>query len=285
MDYQKLKNQYSEDYNRLNKKYNLISTLRLLVTITLVFLIYKSFKTSDIIFILFSVSVFICFILLLKIHEKISWNRKIKKYLISINNDEIIYLKREGIPFENGAEYVDFKHFYSFDLDFFGTNSLFQNLNRTATYIGSKKLSELLLTLLENNEIKSNQQAINELSKKIEWRQYLLSLAKITKDSKNNYKKLIDWTEAKQEKISKLLNIIFYITPIVFIVSIITNILTNNPFFTYTAFTFFLINLALAVTQLKKIKREIIDSDKISEIVKQYGLIIEKIENEKFVMQ
>ena len=282
MDYQKLKNQYSEDYNRLNKKYNLISTLRLLVTITLVFLIYKSFKTSDIIFILFSVSVFICFILLLKIHEKISWNRKIKKYLISINNDEIIYLKREGIPFENGAEYVDFKHFYSFDLDFFGTNSLFQNLNRTATYIGSKKLSELLLTLLENNEIKSNQQAINELSKKIEWRQYLLSLAKITKDSKNNYKKLIDWTEAKQEKISKLLNIIFYITPIVFIVSIITNILTNNPFFTYTAFTFFLINLALAVTQLKKIKREIIDSDKISEIVKQYGLIIEKIENEKF---
>ena len=282
MEYQKLKNQYSEDYNRLNKKYNLISTLRLLVTITLVFLIYKSFKTSDIIFILFSVSVFICFILLLKIHEKISWNRKIKKYLISINNDEIIYLKREGIPFENGAEYVDFKHFYSFDLDFFGTNSLFQNLNRTATYIGSKKLSELLLTLLENNEIKSNQQAINELSKKIEWRQYLLSLAKITKDSKNNYKKLIDWTEAKQEKISKLLNIIFYITPIVFIVSIITNILTNNPFFTYTAFTFFLINLALAVTQLKKIKREIIDSDKISEIVKQYGLIIEKIENEKF---
>ena len=282
MDYQKLKKQYSEDYNRLNKKYNLISTLRLLVTITLVFLIYKSFKTSDIIFILFSVSVFICFILLLKIHEKISWNRKIKKYLISINNDEIIYLKREGIPFENGAEYVDFKHFYSFDLDFFGTNSLFQNLNRTATYIGSKKLSELLLTLLENNEIKSNQQAINELSKKIEWRQYLLSLAKITKDSKNNYKKLIDWTEAKQEKIPKLLNIIFYITPIVFIVSIITNILTNNPFFTYTAFTFFLINLALAVTQLKKIKREIIDSDKISEIVKQYGLIIEKIENEKF---
>jgi len=282
MDYQKLKNQYSEDYNRLNKKYNLISTLRLLVTITLIFLIYKSFKTSDIIFILFSVSAFICFILLMKIHERISWNRKIKKHLISINNDEIIYLKREGIPFENGTEYIDFKHFYSFDLDFFGANSLYQNLNRTATYIGSKKLSELLLTLLKNDEIKSNQKAINELSKKIEWRQHLLSLAKITKDNKDNYQKLIDWTETKQEKVTKALNIVFHITPIVFIISIITNMITNNPFFIHIAFAVFLINLVLAVTQLRKIKKEIIDSDKISEIVKQYGLIIEKIETEKF---
>ena len=281
-EYLKFKKKYSGDYNRLNKKYNLISTIRLFVAITLIFLIYKSFKTNEIIFILLSVLIFMFFILLMKIHEKISWKRKIKKCLILINNDEIIYLKREGIPFENGVEYVDFKHFYSFDLDFFGTNSLFQNLNRTATYIGSKKLSELLLTLLQNNEIKSNQQAISELSKKIEWRQYLLSLAKITKDSKDSYQKLIDWAEAKQEKISKPINVIFHITPIVFISSVITNILTNNAFFIYIAFAFFLINLALTVTQLRKIKQEIIDSDKISEIVKQYGLIIEKIENEKF---
>lgn len=281
-EYLKLKKQYSEDYNRLNKKYNLISAIRLFAAITLVFLTYKSFKTYDIIFILLSVLVFILFILLMKIHEKISWNRKIKKHLISINNDEITYLKREGIPFENGSEYADFKHFYSFDLDFFGTNSLFQNLNRTATYIGSKKLSELLLTLLKNDEIKSNQHAISELSKKIEWRQHLLSLAKITKDNKDNYQKLIDWTEAKQEKISKALNIVFHITPFVFIISIITNIITNNPFYIYIASAFFLINLVLAVTQLRKIKKEIIDSDKISEIVKQYGLIIEKIETEKF---
>ena len=186
------------------------------------------------------------------------------------------------MPFENGEEYIDFKHFYSFDLDFFGTNSLFQNLNRTATYIGSKKLSELLLTLLKNDEIKSNQHAINELSKKIEWRQYLLSLAKITKDSKENYQKLIDWTEAKQETISKALYIVFWISPIVFIVSIIANIVTYNPFFTSITFAFFLINLVLTATQIKKIKREIINSDKISEIIRQYGLIIEKIENEKF---
>lgn len=282
IEYLKLKKQYSDNYNRLNKKYNLISTIRLLTAITAAFLIYKYFKTYDIVFIFLSVLIFILFVLLIKIHKKISWNRKINKQLISITDDEIIYLKGEKIPFENGSEYVDFKHFYSFDLDFFGANSLFQNLNRTATYIGSKKLSELLLTLLKNDEIKSNQQAIMELSKKIEWRQYLLSLAKITKDNKDNYQKLIDWTEAKQEKISNVLNIVFHITPIVFVISIIIYIITNNTFFIYIASAFFLINLVLALTQLRKIKKEIINSDKISEIVKQYGLIIEKIETEKF---
>ena len=285
MEYLKFKKQYSEDYNGLNKKYNLISTIRFFVAITLFFFIYKSFKTNEIIFILLSVLMFILFFVLIKIHEKISWKREIKKYLISINNDEIIYLQREGMPFENGSEFIDFKHFYSFDLDFFGTNSLFQNLNRTATYIGSQKLSKLLLTLLQNNEIKSNQQAISELSKKIIWRQNLLALAKITNDNKDSYQKLIDWTATKQEKISKPLHFISYCTPIIFMISLITNIVTDYPFIIYITYTFFLINLALFQTQLKKIKRQIIDSDNISKIIKQYGLIIEKIETEKFASE
>lgn len=282
MEYIKLKDQYSGDYNRLQKKYNLISITRLFTIIGLVFLIYKSLETSNTIYTLFGISVFFFFIFLMKIHEKISWNRELKKKQISINNDEIIYLKGERIPFENGSEYINLRHFYSFDLDFFGTNSLFHHLNRTATYIGSKKLSDLLVYLLKNDEITSNQKAIKELSKKIEWRQHLLSLAKTTKDSEDNYQKLINWAEYKQEKIPKILIFIFYTTPIVFIGLLIISILMQNPFFTSITFSCFLMNLGLTLTQLKKIKKEVIDSDKISEIIKQYGLIIEKIETEKF---
>ena len=284
-DYLKLIKQHSGDLYKLNKKHNLVSFLRLITIIILIFLVYKSIQTNDIIFVLFGLFVFICFILLLKIHEKISWNKKIKKHLISINKDEIIYLNKEEIPFEDGVEYIDVKHFYSFDLDLFGKNSLYQNLNRTATYIGSEKLSQLLLKLLKKKEIQSNQQAINELCKKIEWRQYLLSLAKITRDSKDDYQKIIDWSKAKQGKIPRSLNIISLINPIVFIVLIITTILTSDSFFIYLASTFFLINLALVATQLRKIKREIIDSRENSDIIKQYGLIIETIENEKFESQ
>ena len=280
--YQKLKDTHTTAYQKLNKNYNLISVIRVVTVLVLFYLLYQSFTSDNKLFILFSVLTFVIFVFLMKVHDKIAWNRKIEKQLIAINNDEIIFLKKEKIPFENGLEYVDFKHFYAFDLDFFGNNSLFQNLNRTATFIGSKRLSNLLLTKLKNDEIVANQKAVSELSKKIEWRQYLLSLAKITKDNQDSYQKLINWSEGKQETIPKTLNVLFYLTPIAFVSSIITYFVTDNYFLIMIAITIFLINLLLAITQLRKIKNELIDSDKISTIVKQYGLIIEKIENEKF---
>jgi DNA mismatch repair ATPase MutS len=281
-EYLKLKAQYSEEYKQLNKRHNLIGVMRLLMGIALIGLVYQSFVTSKVVFIALSIALFLFFIFFMKIHDRRAWNRKLKKQLIAINNDEIIYLERTGMPFENGAEYVDFKHFYSFDLDFFGQNSLFQNLNRTATYIGGKKLAERLLSLLKNEEIKANQVAINELAEKLDWRQQLVALAKITKDNKDSYQKLIDWTAAKQEKIAKPLNFIFYAMPALFLVLVAAHVFTSNALFFQLAVTSFLMNLVLLVTQLKKIKKEIIDSDEIAKIVKQYALIIEKIENEKF---
>lgn len=281
-EYQRLKENYLEDYKHLTKKYNVISTLRLLIAIALIFSAFKSFSTSEIEYLVSSVITLIAFLLLLIIHGKISWNRRIKKELIDINNDEISYLKGEDTPYADGSEYIDFKHFFSFDLDFFGKNSLFQNLNRTAIYIGSKKLSELLLSLLTNSQILSNQQAILELSKKIVWRQHLFSLSRITKDSQEEYQNLIKWSEFKQRNTPKILYIVLYTTPILFISSLIAFLLTKNPNFLYASIGSFLFNLALVVTQIKKIKREIINSDKIHDTVKKYGLIIEQIENEKF---
>ena len=280
--YQNLKEEHSLAYQKLSKKYNLISVARVLTIFLLFYLIYQSFTSDNKLFILFSALTFAVFILLMKIHDKIAWKRKIEKQLISINNDEIIFLKKEDIPFENGAEYVNFKHFYSFDLDFFGNNSIFQNLNRTATFIGSTKLSNLLLTKLNKDEIEANQDAVHELSKKIEWRQYLLSLAKITKDNQDTYQKLIHWSEGRRETISKPLIVLFYFMPIAFVGSIVVYYASNNNFLLMIALMIFLINLLLAVSQLRKIKNELVDSEKIATIVNQYGLIIEKIEKEKF---
>ncbi len=103
MKYQDLKAQHSEDYNRLNRKFNLIGTIRLFAVIILFFLIYKFLKTSDTLFILFGGLVFGGFIILLAIHKKISWKRSIKKQLISINDDEIVYLQGKSMPFKDGA--------------------------------------------------------------------------------------------------------------------------------------------------------------------------------------
>lgn len=218
----------------------------------------------------------------MKVHEKISWNRKIKQELITINSNEISYLKGEDIPYEDGTEQIDAHHFYSFDLDFFGKNSLFQNLNRTATYIGNSKLSNLLLSLKTNSEIQTNQQAIAELSEKIVWRQQVFALAKLIKDKKENYHNLIAWASAQQKRIPKILNVVFYITPIIFIASFLVFLFTKESLYSDIALYTFLFNLALTALQVKKIKYEIIGSDRIHETVKKYGIIIEQFENENF---
>jgi hypothetical protein len=62
------------------------------------------------------------------------------------------YLEKKTIPFENGLEFNDFHHPYAYDLDLRRTFP-FQNLNRTATFIGKKNLAEQLLTLSPNQEI------------------------------------------------------------------------------------------------------------------------------------
>ncbi len=278
-----LKEKYSVEYSQLNKKYNLISIARLVVIICLAICSYYYLITENVVFLFVFFSTLLFFFFLIKQHQKILNRREITKALVEINNDEIAYLKREKIPFKDGIEYADTTHLYSFDLDVFGKQSLFQNLNRTATYIGEKKLAELLLTLLPNEEIKLNQEAIKELSQKINWRQALLSLAKITKDSKEIYNKLIKWSKTQGERLPKFLIFISYASPIVLVLTFLLNLYFHESVFGSLTSGVFLFNLIVLSTQIKKIKKEIIDADKLHKIINQYSLIIEKIEKEEFV--
>lgn len=285
IQYKQLKQQYLEDYNRLIKIYNLIGLFRLFLSFIFVYSLYKYFETNEMVYVLLCCIIFLFFALLLKVHGQVLWKKNLAKQLISINQDEVSYLKGENIPFDDGTEYIDTTHLYSYDLDLFGVNSLFHNLNRTATYIGREKLANLLLSLLNSEEIKHNQEAIKELSKKIIWRQNLLALARIIKDTKESYQKIIDWSESKQAKTSKISKIIFIIAPILFVSFIIFYFTTNRIIFIKLSSFIFVINLIITMLQLKRVKHEIIKSDKIHETVKRYGLIIEQIEKEEFNSQ
>ena len=282
LKYLTYKEEYKRDLLKINTTYNLISFLRLFVFLICIMLFYYSYKTVNL---YLGVATFITFcfmVFLIKTHDKVSWKRKLKRNIIRINEEEVSYLKQESIPFENGIEYIDYKHIYSFDLDFFGEKSLFHNLNRTATYIGKKKLSSLLLKILTNKEIKSNQEAIKELSSDIKWRHNLLSLAKTIDDNKRKYDGLIFWSKTEQKQGSKSLIPLFYLTPIVFISSVVLLLFLKIPLLITVLSTVFILNLLITLFFLKKIKKEIIGSDKVSEIIKLYSLIISEIEQKNF---
>jgi DNA mismatch repair ATPase MutS len=106
--------------------------------------------------------------------------------LVQINQDEIKALNRDLSPFDRGTEFSDPHHDYSYDLDLYGNGSLFQFLNRTVTNRGKNKLASLLKqSQRTEEEVIYRQQAIQELSGKLNWRQHYLAKGKETEDQKN----------------------------------------------------------------------------------------------------
>jgi len=218
----------------------------------------------------------------MRFHSKLQFQIKMKEALISINTDEIDYLENNKLPFESGEEFIDFHHPYAYDLDIFGNHSLFQNLNRTATFIGKKTLAKQCLTLLPNEQIIDNQQAIKELTEKIHWRQDFSALAKISQDTKQAYLSLLKWTKFNSTPLSKMSVWISILSPILFLVFAILYWITSNAVFLKVLSLIFVFNLGFLGLFIKRIQLEMAHSSNIDKLISQYGLLLQKIEKEDF---
>lgn len=273
---------YSQELNNINKKYNSVSFLRLISVLIFLGCLYFYLRESKIIFLILAGFFFMGFMLLMRIHSKLLFKRKVKEALVKVNEEEIYYLDKKSIPFENGSEFNDFHHPYAYDLDIFGEHSLFQNLNRTSTFIGKKTLANQLLVLLPAEEILDNQAAIKELSGKLDWRQEFMALAKITNDSQSSYEALLKWSKFPITRLPKWAIIVSYVTPILFLGTLVAYLLTtNSAFLSYLSYLF-VINLIIFGKFHQRILIEIANAENIDEIISQYSLILKKIEDETF---
>lgn len=113
--------------------------------------------------------------------------------LININNDELKFLKGDYHHFDSGNEHIPETHLYANDLDIFGKLSLFQYINRTTSEMGSSQLAGYLQFPASINLIEQRQNAIKELSKKIEWIQNLQAIGKEKKITFSAKKRLQNW--------------------------------------------------------------------------------------------
>ena len=280
--YKVKKIRFSTALTAINKKYNSISVLRLLTIVLFFISSYYYLKTSDIIFVVASIVLFGAFVILMRIHSKLVFKKQVNQALFDINENEISYLERNKIPFENGQEFNDFNHPYAYDLDVFGEHSLFQNLNRTATFIGKKTLANQLLALAPNNEITRNQQAVKELSIKLDWRQEFLAFAKIGKDSQSNYETLLKWSTFNSTPLSKISVFISYFSPLLFLGFLIAYAVTSNIVFVSVLSYLFVFHLIVLGRFMKRIQSEIANSTNIDKTIHQYSLLLQKIEEETF---
>lgn len=273
---------YSELFSKINKRYNSISLLRLLSVFMCLFLLFYYIKTNEAFYIVLALLFFVGFIFLMRVHSKLSFKKQLTTALLQINKNEIAFLKREKLPFEDGIEFNDFHHPYAYDLDVFGEHSLFQNLNRTATYIGKRTLANQLLQQLPNEVILENQEAINELKAKIDWRQDFLALATISDDSKSSYDSIIYWKSFRNNTLPKVLIVLSFAVPLLFFGVLAAYFITSKTILLSYLSYIFIANLMILGKSVKRIRSEIAKADNVDKIVKQYSLLVEKIESETF---
>ena len=283
--YQAEQKKYEQEVTQIKSTSLRVSILRLIAIIGLGLSLYYYSKTNANILLIGSVLCTIGFFILIKIHGKLSFKRKIKDALVEINKNEIDFIQNKTLCYANGDEYIDATHPYSYDLDIFGEKSLFQTLNRTATYIGKTKLANSLLGILPNPEIKQNQEAIKELSDNIEWRQSILAYAKTTEDNKENYVQLAEWSVRSSQKISLPLILISYTAPILLLVFFVASFLIDLPALGNITVFLFIFNLIIVGSKIKTIKKEIEDATTIHKTLKSYTLIIKQLEGKSFASE
>lgn len=86
---------------------------------------------------------------------------------------ELSYLKGDFSCFDEGERYVDAHHPFTFDLDVFGKDSLFQRINRTVTTGGSDWLAAQLSSV-DNRSARAD--AVDELASMEPWRATFMAL-------------------------------------------------------------------------------------------------------------
>ncbi|MCI2229285.1 DNA mismatch repair protein MutS [Polaribacter sp. MSW13] len=275
--YTEIKTDLTKEASVLKKNSVSLSIFRFAVFLTTCFLIYLTFGRFPDVFII-AVLGSLLFGFLVTKHVDLKRKRAIIESKIAINETEIKVLKRDFFHLDAGKEFVNPSHFYSNDIDLFGVGSFFQYINRTVTLEGRKLLAN---TFTENkiDEIRDKQNSVKELSNKVKWRQHFSALASLV-TVKNKPDFLVKWIQNYTSVFSKSLAI----TQVVF--SIVSLVLIGLVSFGMISFSFltawFFIGLFLTGRFIKKTNNLYTETDKVRELFKQYHVLLNQIENEKF---
>lgn len=90
----------------------------------------------------------------------------------SVYQHEVTYIDGDFSCFDNGDRYIDHSHPFTFDLDIFGKDSLFNRINRTITTGGSDRLAEYLSLA----RIKDQGETIDMMAENEPWRTEFMSI-------------------------------------------------------------------------------------------------------------
>ena len=140
---------------------------------------------------------FLPFFVLIKIHDRLFRRREWLETQARINREELQGLQGDYSCFDEGKEFIDPEHFYSFDLDLFGRRSLFQAINRTCTSFGKEQLANWMKNHLANKDaIEARQAAVIDLSSRTKFREQFRVAGLVNQGSANDGIDIRIWSES-----------------------------------------------------------------------------------------
>lgn len=262
---------HRELVQRLKKAFNRLSFARLIVISGAIasgyFMIHHNGFVQTILFI----SCLIGFIFLMRVHLSVKKQLKLARTLVQINEEELAYLNENKLPFADGNDLINENHPYTYDLDIFGQQSLYQHLNRTKTDPGKKALAAILLKRASNQTIRDRQEAIEELTPLLEWRQLFTAKALLAKDSEKITDTLRTWN-GEQQGIGVAVVVLSYLLPVLGGGLTLWGTLTEfNPLLLKLLGFIFTLNLIVLARFVKRMNAEIGFAEKINQTLMHYS--------------
>lgn len=139
---------------------------------------------------------FLPFFILVKVHNRLYFRKERLETQLQLNQDELEGLEGDYSAFDEGSEFVDAGHPYSYDLDLFGRKSLFQALGRTCTHIGKQTLATWMQHhLTEKAAIETRQESIRDMSRRMEFREAFRVTGSINRGADSDEEEISRWSQ------------------------------------------------------------------------------------------
>jgi hypothetical protein len=220
MSYQRIANDATAFIQKNKSTANLISYLRLFLAILEAYILFVIIRDGASNWLVVSALVVLAtFFFLVNLHQKILEKIAYHQSMLKVCEKEI--LATEGVydQFENGKEYEDKTHFFSYDLDIFGNHSIFQLLNRSFTKSGSDALAyQLKFPTLSKDIIEFRQVAGEELNNKIDWRVDFLATGNLLEKDEARYQQLITWLKSNETDLLGKYKFLLWLVPTINVV-------------------------------------------------------------------
>lgn len=140
---------------------------------------------------------FLPFFILVKVHNRLFIRKEWLETQAHIIQEELQALSGDYSSFEDGKEYVNPEHPYSFDLDIFGRRSLFQSINRTCTFFGKNRLAKWLQNHLhEKTSIEKRQEMVREISEHTLFREQFRVAGLVHHGQSSDGEKIQAWSQS-----------------------------------------------------------------------------------------